>query len=140
MGPSGNIQGSYKYFALAMGKKITRPQATPVPMTDDIIEWVNKIGIAQKIPEVLEFTMNAGGIVEVGDEYEESYHEGLEEEEFFPTALPNECVGDEYPDENMLPPTLTNPVVHAMFGNDRSAEPAEISDEDDDSIASGRLN
>jgi len=57
-----------------------------VPMTDDIIEWVNKIGVAQKIPEVLEFTINRGEIVEVGDE--ESYHEGSEEETYFPTALP----------------------------------------------------
>ena len=39
----------------------------------------------------------------------------------------------------MNPPTLTNPVVPAMFGNDRSAEPAEISDEDDGSNASSTL-
>ena len=42
LGPSGNIQGSYKYFALETCKKITRAQATPVPMTEDIIQWVNK--------------------------------------------------------------------------------------------------
>ena len=36
----------------------------------------------------------------------------------------------------MDPPTLTNPVVPAMFGNDRSAE---ISDEDNDSDASSTL-
>ena len=88
LGLSGNIQGSYKYFALATAKKITMAQATPVPMTEDIIQWVNKIEIAQKIPEVLEFTTSAGEIVEVGDEYEESYHKGSEEEDFFPTALP----------------------------------------------------
>ena len=59
--------------------------------------------------------------MKVGDEYDESYHEGSEEEEFFPTALPQECVDDD-PDENVNPPTLTNPAVPAMFGNDRSAE------------------
>ena len=105
-------------------------------MTDDIITWVNKIGVAQKIPEVLKFTTNRGEIVEVGDEYEESYHEGSEGEEFFPTALPQECVDDEDPGENMDPPTLTNPVVPVMFEEDRSAETEEIGDEDAGSSSS----
>ena len=90
LGPSVNSPGSYRYFALAMKMKITRTQATPVPMTDDIVKRVEKIGIAQKIPEVLEFTTNAGEIVEIGDEYEESYHEGSEGAEFPPPALPQE--------------------------------------------------
>ena len=75
--------------------------------------------------------------MEVGDEYEESYHEGSEDEEFFPTALPQECV-DDGPGENLNPPTLTNPVP-AMFGDDRSAEVAEISDEDDGSSTNSTL-
>ena len=75
--------------------------------------------------------------MEVGDEYEESYPEGSEEEEFFPTALPQECVGDD-PGENLNPPKLTNPVP-AMFGDDRSAEAAEISDKDDGSSVSSTL-
>ena len=57
LGPTGNSQGSYKYFAFAMKMRITRPQATPVPITEDIVKWVEKIGIAQKIPEVLKFTI-----------------------------------------------------------------------------------
>ena len=140
MGPTGNSQGSYKYFALGTRKKITRPQATPIPMMEDIIKWVEKSGISQKVLEVLEFTTNAGEIVEVGDEYEESYHEGSEGAEFFPTALPHECVGDDdngpdgpfNPHENLNPPILPNPTVPAMFGDDRSAE-AKIGDEDADS-------
>ena len=39
----------------------------------------------------------------------------------------------------MNPPTLTNPAVPAMFGNDRSAEAIEISEEDDVSSASSTL-
>ena len=70
LGPTGNLQGSYLYFSLETRKTITRPQATPLPITDSIIQWVEKIARQQNMPENIIFTTNHSKIVKVDDDYE----------------------------------------------------------------------
>ena len=60
LGPTGNLQGSYKYFALETRKKITRPQAKALPMPDSVIAWVDKIAAEQNMPANIIFTTNRG--------------------------------------------------------------------------------
>jgi hypothetical protein len=54
LGPSGNLQGGYKFMALNTGKKITRRSWDVIPMPDTVIARVNALGNDQ--PEQLFFT------------------------------------------------------------------------------------
>jgi hypothetical protein len=40
MGPTGNLQGSYKFLLLATGKKVTRRRFTEMPITEAVIRQV----------------------------------------------------------------------------------------------------
>ena len=42
LGPTGNLQGGYKFLNLRTGKKITRRNWTHLPMPIEVIERVNK--------------------------------------------------------------------------------------------------
>ena len=60
LGPTGNIQGGYKFPNLRMGKKITRRNWTHLPMLLEVIERVNKICSAQGQPKLLTFQYRHG--------------------------------------------------------------------------------
>ena len=130
LGPTGNLQGSYLYFSLETRKKITRPQATPLPITDSIIQWVEKIARQQNMPENIIFTTNRGEIVEVDDDY---IPDGLEidESQYFPTEFPQECIDASEPtdDEIGIVPPLADPAYNFTGPND-GAQPHMIMDED----------
>jgi hypothetical protein len=53
LGPSGNLQGGFKFMALNSGKKIVRRSWDVIPMPDTVIERVNILGGDQ--PEDLIF-------------------------------------------------------------------------------------
>jgi hypothetical protein len=53
LGPSGNLQGGYKFMALNTGKKITRQSWDVIPMPDTVVARVNALGTDQ--PEQLIF-------------------------------------------------------------------------------------
>ena len=55
LGPTGNLQGGYKFLNLRTGKKITRQNWTHLPMPSKVIERINKIGLAQGQPKLLTF-------------------------------------------------------------------------------------
>ena len=55
LGPTGNLQGGYKFLNLRTGKKITRRNWTHLPIPLEVIERVNKIGVAQGQPKLLTF-------------------------------------------------------------------------------------
>ena len=55
LGPTGNLQGGYKFLNLRMGKKITRRNWTHLPMPIEVIKRVNEIGTAQGQPTLLTF-------------------------------------------------------------------------------------
>ncbi len=40
LGPTGNMQGSYKFLSLSMGKKITQRKFTEKPMTNGVIRRI----------------------------------------------------------------------------------------------------
>jgi hypothetical protein len=54
LGPSGNLQGKYKFMALNTGKKIACQSWDVIPMPDTVIAHVNALGNNQ--PEQLLFT------------------------------------------------------------------------------------
>jgi hypothetical protein len=48
MGPTGNLQGSVKFYCLNAGRILKRHSFTPYPMPDWVIKWVNQIGAREK--------------------------------------------------------------------------------------------
>jgi hypothetical protein len=42
MGPTRNLQGSYKFMSLAIGKKIERHEFMEIPMTEAVLKQINK--------------------------------------------------------------------------------------------------
>ena len=61
LGPSGNLQGAYKFMALNTGKKITRRSWDVIPMPDTVIARVNELANDQ--PEQFTFTDKHGRII-----------------------------------------------------------------------------
>jgi hypothetical protein len=61
LGPSGNLQGGYKFMALNTGKKITRQSWGVIPMPDTVIAHVNALGTHK--PEQLIFTNQRGRLI-----------------------------------------------------------------------------
>ena len=55
LGPTGNLQGSYKFMSLRTGKLITRRKFTPLPMPQDVVDRVDTLGKADKQRELLTF-------------------------------------------------------------------------------------
>jgi hypothetical protein len=61
LGPSGNLQGGYKFMALNTGKKITRHNWDVIPMPDLVIARVNALRSDQ--PELLTSTGRHGRLI-----------------------------------------------------------------------------
>ena len=55
LGPTGNLQGGYKFLNLHTGKKISRRKWTRLPMPTEVIERVNQLGKEQNQPTLLTF-------------------------------------------------------------------------------------
>ena len=55
LGPTGNLQGGYKFLNFWRGKKITRRNWIHLPMPIEVIKRVNDIGTAQEQPKILTF-------------------------------------------------------------------------------------
>ena len=58
LGPSGNLQGGFKFMALNTGKKIVRRSWDVIPMPDTVIIRFNALGSNQ--PEQFVFTDRRG--------------------------------------------------------------------------------
>ena len=61
LGPSGNLQGGFKFIALNTGKKISRRNWDVIPMPDLVITRINVLGSDQ--PELLTFKDRHGRLV-----------------------------------------------------------------------------
>jgi hypothetical protein len=48
VGPTGNLQGSVKFYSLDTGRIIKRRSFTPLPMPDQVIECVNALGLCKR--------------------------------------------------------------------------------------------
>ena len=61
LGPSGNVQGGFKFMSLKTEKKITRRSWDIIPITDTVVNRVNEIGKEQ--PELFVFTNRKGQLI-----------------------------------------------------------------------------
>jgi hypothetical protein len=61
LGPSGNLQGGFKFMALNYGKKIVRRSWDVIPMSDVVINRVHELGKDQ--PRLLTFTDRHGRLI-----------------------------------------------------------------------------
>jgi hypothetical protein len=60
LGPTGNMQGSYKFLSLSTGKKVTRRKFTEMPMTDSVINMVDSLGKKERCKNGLSFKNSKG--------------------------------------------------------------------------------
>jgi hypothetical protein len=61
LGPSGNLQGGFKFMALNSGKKIVHHSWDVIPMPDLVIDQVNILGCDQ--PQHMTFTDRHGRLI-----------------------------------------------------------------------------
>jgi hypothetical protein len=55
MGPTGNLQGSVKFYCLTTGWILKQREFTPYPMPDWVIKRVNQIGAKEKQGQMFRF-------------------------------------------------------------------------------------
>jgi hypothetical protein len=60
LGSTGNLQGTYKFFSLATGKKVKRRAFTPFPMPDSVIKKANAYAKLTALPGILDFADRNG--------------------------------------------------------------------------------
>jgi hypothetical protein len=48
LGPTGNLEGTVKFYCLNTGQVLKRHSFTPLPMPDSVIQRVNTIGLKEK--------------------------------------------------------------------------------------------
>ncbi len=68
LGPTGNLQGTYKFLSLATGKKVKRRAFMPYPMTDSVIKKVEASGKSTTLPGIFDFTHRNGILLEWNEE------------------------------------------------------------------------
>ena len=61
LGPTGNLQGGFKFINLKTGKGITRYSWDRIPITDTVINRVNELGHGE--PELFIFTNRQGNLI-----------------------------------------------------------------------------
>ncbi len=69
LGPTGNAQGTYKFYNLDTGWQIVTNQFTILPMPQEVIHRLHAIAAAQQMPADIIFTDAEGNIInDVGDD------------------------------------------------------------------------
>jgi hypothetical protein len=53
--PTGNAQGGYYFMSLTTGRRISRNRWTPLPMPQDVINWIVELGQQQHMADGIEF-------------------------------------------------------------------------------------
>ena len=71
LGPTGNLQGTYKFFNLETGKKIKRRHFTLYPMPDSVIAKVEGHARPRVVPGVFDFADRSGILFEWNDAIDE---------------------------------------------------------------------
>jgi hypothetical protein len=80
LGPTGNLQGTYKFFSLATGKKVKGRAFTPYPMSSSVINKVEAYAKLTAFPGIFDFADRNGILFEWNKEVDES-PEGIVEVE-----------------------------------------------------------
>jgi hypothetical protein len=78
LGPTGNLQGTYKFLSLATGKKVKRRAFTPYPMPDSVIKKVEAYGTSTALPGIFDFADRNGILFEWNEVVDES-PEGIDD-------------------------------------------------------------
>jgi hypothetical protein len=84
LGPSGNLQGGFKFMALNSGRKIVRRSWDVIPMPDVVINCVNELGKDQ--PSLITFTDLNGCLI--GDMEIPGVDSTEDEDDYFPGVAP----------------------------------------------------
>jgi hypothetical protein len=84
LGPSGNLQGGFKFMALNSGKKIVRHSWDVTPLLDVSINHVNELGKDQ--PRLMTFTDRCGRLI--GDMEIPGVDSTKDEDDYFPGVAP----------------------------------------------------
>ena len=71
LGPTGNLQGSVKFYCIHTGRVLKRRLFTPMPMLDSVIQRVNKIREREKQGRTFRFLNRHGEPYEWTDEVPE---------------------------------------------------------------------
>jgi hypothetical protein len=71
LGPSGNLQGTYKFLSLATGKKVKRRAFTLYPMPDSVINKVEAYGKSTALLGIFDFADRNGILFEWNEEVDE---------------------------------------------------------------------
>ena len=80
-GTNRKSQGSYKFLSLAMGKKVTRRKFTEMPITESVIDQVEKMAVKDGATKGLSFKNRSGDVIEIlDDDEEEAINESVREE------------------------------------------------------------
>jgi hypothetical protein len=111
LGPTGNLQGTYKFFSLVTGKKIKRRRLTRYPMPDSVIKKVE--GYARKAgkAKALDFADRSGILFEWNEDIDES-PEGLVEDDYVPyPAIPAEFPGVELERDTPIMETIEEEMI-----------------------------
>ncbi len=72
LGPTGNLQGIYKFFSLTTGKKIKQYAFAPYPMPDSCIKMVKVYAKSTALPGIFDFADRNGILFEWNEEVDES--------------------------------------------------------------------
>ncbi len=81
LGPTGNLQGTYKFFSLETGKKIKRRRFSPYPMPDSVIARVEQYDNDNALPGIFDFADRNGVLFEWNDDVDECPKGILEEDD-----------------------------------------------------------
>jgi hypothetical protein len=60
MGPTGNLQGSYKFLSLATGKKITQRKFTEMPVMELVTKQVEAMAVKDRAVKGINFKGRKG--------------------------------------------------------------------------------
>ncbi len=72
MGPTGNLQGSYKFMSLTNGKIIARHKFTEMPMTEAVMKQIKKWAMKDRDQNGLTFKNRNGEEYEFKDDEEDT--------------------------------------------------------------------
>ncbi len=122
LGPTGNIQGTYKLLNLAMGNKIKHHQFTACPMPDLVIKKVEAMG-KQQLPGMFDFSDRNGVLFEWNEDVDE-YNENIVKED----VILYPSLAAEFPgvtlDRNVAVPSINEEVIPHSLAEDATAQNA----------------
>ncbi|KAL3810038.1 hypothetical protein ACHAXA_000207 [Cyclostephanos tholiformis] len=124
LGPTGNLQGTYKLLSLTTGKKLKRRNFTPCPMPDSIIKTVEAMG-HDNAPHTFDFSDRNGILFEWNEDVDEQVEHIVTED-----VVPYPSLAAEFPGviiERDTPfPSIEHDVIPQGLAEDAAAQNANI--------------